>query len=297
MWAPRFLRSLIEVANSPPLAGVLATAALARASRACSESRLPLAMAGGLTVAAGLHALHRLERAIRSAEDAAALAGMLGADTPLFGQWSADADFAAAVARELEREPELVVECGSGATTVVIASRLRRNNRGRLVTLEHDSDYAERTRRVLSSVGLDDVACVVTAPLRRQRIGGRDVAWYDQAEVRRALNGRIDLLIVDGPPQTTPFARWPALEALHPLLAPAAVILADDGRTRDALVMAHAWNRRFADVELYWLDTVKGTWMLRRTDRTRGRLFKAVLRVARTLNPRPSGFGRWPVRR
>jgi hypothetical protein len=84
---------------------------------------------------------------IRSAEDAAALSAGLGPAAPLFGRWAAEGDFAGMIVRELERSPRLVVECGSGSTTVVIADKLRQSGSGRVVSLEHDALYLARTTR------------------------------------------------------------------------------------------------------------------------------------------------------
>jgi hypothetical protein len=240
--------------------------------------------------------LQRVERLIRSAEDAAVLSASVGQAAPLFGRWAAEADFAGMIVRELETtRPALVVECGSGSTTLIIASRLRRLGSGRLISLEHEGAYAELTRRALEEAGLSDIASVVEAPLREQRFGDRVVEWYDRVVVDEAIGGPIDVVVVDGPPQVRPWARWPALEVFHGRLGPRFVALLDDGRTRETTKAVHAWVDEFPDLDLYWLDTVKGTWLVTRRDANsmRGR----PLQAARMLHPRPPGFGRWPIHR
>jgi predicted O-methyltransferase YrrM len=236
---------------------------------------------------------HRLERAIRSAEDAAALSVSLQSAAPIFGRWAVEGDFAGMIARELERSQRLVVECGSGVTSLVIANQLRQNGSGRLISLEHDAGYAARCTALLQRAGLGDFARVVVAPLRRQQVGEKTVDWYDRNVVEEAVEGEIDVLVVDGPPQISPWARWPALEVLYPRLAQEAVVLMDDGRTQQTT--AHAWVERFPDLDLYWIDTLKGTWLLTRRDASG--LSGRLLRIARMINPRPAGFGRWPVHR
>jgi predicted O-methyltransferase YrrM len=296
-WRRRSTQLGLELADSSATAAVLAAAAAAGIGR---RKGVP----GGLLVsgvAAGLlgwyyrEATHRLERLIRSAEDAAALSASLGPAAPLFGRWAAEGDFAGMIVRELERSPRLVVECGSGSTTVVIADKLRQSGSGRVVSLEHDASYAARTTGLINLAGLSEVARVVEAPLRPQQFGNRIIEWYDRSIVEQAIDGEIDVLVVDGPPQVNPWARWPALEVFYPLLAEDPVVLLDDGRTRETSRAVRAWVEQFTDLDLYWLDTVKGTWLLRRGDGSGmgGRL----LRIARLLHPRPSGFGRWPVHR
>jgi predicted O-methyltransferase YrrM len=297
--AGRVGRALTEAEQSPGVLGALtgvATAAGARSLPAAGRAALGLAVAGA--VGAHVRRSARLQREVRGAVDAASLAAALGGAAPLFGRWAVEPDFAGIVAREVEHTPGLVVECGSGATTLIIAAMLRRAGSGRLVSIEHDADYAERTRRALDAAGLHDLVDVAVAPLRDQEVAGRAVSWYDAGVVAGAIDGEIDVLVVDGPPQRTPWSRWPALAVLHGRLAPEATVIVDDGRTRAARVTTRAWTEALGDMERYWLDTVKGTWLLRRRPgRPPRRGSDALLKVVAALQPRPSGSGLWPVRR
>jgi predicted O-methyltransferase YrrM len=298
--AGRLSRAVAEVEQSPgALAALSALAALAGARSLPLARRTTLGLAAAGAVGAHARRAGRLQRDVRSATDAASLTAILGGAAPLFGRWAVEADFAGIVAREVEQTPGLVVECGSGATTLVIAAMLRRSGRGRLLSIEHDAAYAERTRRALEGAELADLVELVVAPLREQQIAGRTVAWYDAERVTAALDAEIDLLVVDGPPQWTRWSRWPALPTLHPHLSPQAVVLVDDGRTRAALGATRAWTQALPDMERYWLDSVKGTWLLRRRphDGADRRRVETLLKVAGALQPRPSGSGLWPVRR
>jgi predicted O-methyltransferase YrrM len=296
-WRRRSTQLGLELADNAGTAAVLAAAAAAGIGRrkGAPAGLLVSGAAAGLLAWHYRETTHRLERLIRSAEDAATLSASLGPAAPLFGRWAAEGDFAGMIVRELERSPRLVVECGSGSTTVVIADKLRQSGSGRVVSLEHDASYAARTTGLINLAGLSEVARVVEAPLRPQQFDNRIIEWYDRSIVEEAIDGDIDVLVVDGPPQLNPWARWPALEVFYPLLAEDPVVLIDDGRTRETSRAVRAWVEQFTDLDLYWLDTVKGTWLLRRGDGSGmgGRL----LRIARLLHPRPSGFGRWPVHR
>jgi predicted O-methyltransferase YrrM len=287
-----------ELSRSPGAGALIAGAAAAAIGRRASAQRgslVPGLLAAGTLGWYFRDSIHGMERAIRSAEDAAVLSAALGTEAPLFGRWAAEADFAGMIARELERGQKVIVECGSGATTLVVASKLRQNGRGRIVSLDHQRVYAARTGRLLDSAGLGSVARVVEAPLRPQQFGNRTISWYDQSVVEDAVEGTIDLLIVDGPPQVEPWARWPALPVFYPLLGANASVLIDDGRTRQTMRTVHSWIDAFPDLDLYWLDTVKGTWLLTRGESSS--LHGPLLRLARLLHPRPAGFGRWPVHR
>ena len=98
-----------------------------------------------------------------------------------------------------DRRPELVVETGSGVSTVIIAYALEKLGRGRVIALEHDPEYAQRTREELRRHGLEAFATVVEAPLEPVTIDGATYEWYSL----RALDGirGIDLVVDDGPPR------------------------------------------------------------------------------------------------
>src|SRR4029077_7618180 len=63
-----------------------------------------------------------------------------------------------------DERPELVVETGSGVSTLVIAYGLEKLGRGRVIALEHDAGYAAGTRAELERHGLSAYATVVHAP-------------------------------------------------------------------------------------------------------------------------------------
>jgi predicted O-methyltransferase YrrM len=143
--------------------------------------------------------------------------------------WAASPDLLLVLVDQLiARRPALVVECGSGASTLWLALALRRFGiGGRIVALDHDPVYAAITRTFLARHGVSDVAEVRDAPLEELRLAGGTYSWY----TRRAwkdLTG-IDLLFVDGPPAATGAkARYPALPLLREALNPAATVVLDD---------------------------------------------------------------------
>ena len=59
---------------------------------------------------------------------------------------------------------------------------------------------------------------------------GRRLSWYSGDALAAALPDRIDLLLVDGPPDLFgPGVRWPAVPLLRDRLGPGAAVLMDDG--------------------------------------------------------------------
>ncbi len=243
---------------------------------------------------------HVLRRRSQSLEDQQSLLALLGTglNPPLFGAWAIAPDFGRILLDHLRRRPAVVVECGSGASTLVIASALAANGRGKLYSLDHDSAFAEQTRSLLADRGLSDRAEVITTPLARQTFETTEVPWYDTKCIPD-FPDLIDLLVIDGPPPTEPLSRWPALHAFYPQLSPQACVLLDDGRRRSERRTALLWAAAFPDLALHWIDTEKGTWMLSRDPEAghASRLGSAGRRLRRALHPRPPGFGHWPISR
>jgi predicted O-methyltransferase YrrM len=123
------------------------------------------------------------------------------------------------------RQPKLVVALGGGASTVWLAYALEKAG-GRLVSVDHDEESAERTRALLRAHDLTAVE-VKLAPLAELSVDGGTVDWYDVD----ALDGLtdIDLLVVEGPaPLTTAEALPPALHVLGRRLAEGAAVVVEE---------------------------------------------------------------------
>ncbi len=189
---------------------------------------------------------------------------------PLFGEipaelggWAADAVLVQHAARLVaDVRPGLVLECGSGSSTIAIARCLKTLG-GRIISLEHNPEFARKTTDTLRLLGLDEVARVVTAPLTIRELGGTPLSWYGP-EYERLLEGSIDVLIVDGPPKASgPRARYPAVPALKSRLSPECWILMDDGDRPDERSIAHAW-REDLGAQLTYLEGGRGGWLLHR---------------------------------
>jgi predicted O-methyltransferase YrrM len=126
-----------------------------------------------------------------------------------------------------------VVELGAGASTLLLARLLREQDEGgTLDAIEHDGRWAAWVEERLAREGLADVARVTLAPLGPHPESAAGLPWYDAGALEGALAGDpVDLLIVDGPPAWEPgagLARFPALPAVLPFLAPGALVVLDD---------------------------------------------------------------------
>jgi hypothetical protein len=127
-------------------------------------------------------------------------------------------------------QPELVLELGSGRSTIVLADAVASYG-GRLVSLEHDPRYYRRTQEWLGSRANVELRL---APIRS--------GWY-ACSGWDDLQG-IGLLIVDGPPNPEDDqrnTRAPALESLGDRLEADATIVVDDTQRDKESDMVRRW--------------------------------------------------------
>lgn len=141
------------------------------------------------------------------------------------------------------QRPKLIMELGSGSSTVLFAAALRANGGGRIISVEHDSEHVERTRTMLRHADLLDRVELVLAPLVDVTLNGRTFQWYDLGAKLATLAEKIDFLFVDGPPgKVQTLSRFPALPMLASHLSLRALVMVDDGAREDEIRMVEMWR-------------------------------------------------------
>lgn len=151
--------------------------------------------------------------------------------------WAASPDLLRIICDDVWRNrPRLVVELGSGLSTLVIGLQLKSLGGGRLVSVEHDPAYAARVREA----GLAELVEILDCPLGPCTVSGSEWRWYQIPDFDPRS---IDLLLVDGPPAATgPLARYPALPMMEPFLAIGARLYLDDSARRDEQEILRLWR-------------------------------------------------------
>ena len=178
---------------------------------------------------------------------------------PYLGSWKADTGLLKLLVDHiLEHRPKLVVEFGTGASTLIIARALQMAGGGELISFEQHADFVDATRQWLADYGLE--ADLRAVPLRPSP-GGWPGLWYDHGP----LPQNIDLMLVDGPCWVLhPFTRG-AASSLFSRIAPGGTVMLDDAARPGERVVAHRWRKDWPDFDFDLLKNgTKGTLVGRR---------------------------------
>jgi len=164
----------------------------------------------------------------------------------------------------ISERPSLILECGSGASTLWLALAMRRFQiDGRIIALDHDPVFGGKTRDLLARHDVGDLAEVRDAPLESFSLDGETYSWYAR-QAWENLTG-IDLLFVDGPPATTGHqARYPALPLLSGSLSPVATVVLDDLVVPDMQKVLRLWLDAYPEFDSEILPLEKQAAVLRR---------------------------------
>ncbi|NRQ49529.1 class I SAM-dependent methyltransferase [Aeromicrobium stalagmiti] len=189
----------------------------------------------------------------------------IAAPVPPLRHWAVSPDALNLLVQELLAvRPRVVVECGSGSSTLFLALVARKHGLDtRIVALDHEQEYADKTNRLLAAHGVDDIASARLAPLEDVTTDRGAQPWY----AATALDDLSDvgLLFVDGPPGGgNRLARYPALPLLWDRLAPGASIVLDDTDRADEQEIIALWAAAHPELSGESIATEKGAYILRR---------------------------------
>lgn len=234
----------------------------ARIGNLATESQRSLTVARRIESRLGTE----LKQTFRQVEAIQNLSAMLPTSDvlPATRGWAASPDLLLVLVDQLiTRRPSLIVECGSGASTLWLALALRRFGiDGRIIALDHDPVFAAKTRDFLARHDVSDLAEVRDAPLEDVSLPGGTYSWYAR-QAWKDLTG-IGLLFVDGPPAATgDKARYPALPLLREALTPAASVVLDDLVVPDMQETLRLWLDAYPEFSSEMLPLEKQAALLR----------------------------------
>ena len=151
--------------------------------------------------------------------------------------------------------PNVIVEFGSGQSTVVLAALFNAQGKGRLVSVEHDGDFAETVRAQLKASGLSEWVELQVVPL--VSVGDEHASQtYDLQSLRQE---RVDLVLVDGPPMLLgPLARYAPLEWAVRHVTPLGSIFLDDANRAEEAAIVKQLLRENSMLQHETIDCEKG---------------------------------------
>jgi hypothetical protein len=176
--------------------------------------------------------------------------------------WAASPDFLRLIYEQIRKEePDLVVELGSGSSTIIAGHALRQNGTGRALSFDHLEEYAHQSRETVSSHDLEGYCKVLTAPLTTYSLNGGTWKWYELENFDPEET--IDLVIVDGPPsELQDLSRYPALPLLSEWFSEDTTLIVDDGDRNEEKKMIRRWTKEKSNIKHQYMETEKGAYVL-----------------------------------
>lgn len=187
----------------------------------------------------------------------------LGKALPVTEHWSAAPDFLKTISDYcLEEKPQIIVECSSGTSSLVLSRCCQLNQVGHVYSLENGEEFVTQTSQQLDDFLLSAYCDVIHAQLQDVRLNSECFKWY-------ALNNlteiEIDMLVIDGPPGfIQKHSRYPALPLLHEQLAKHCVIFLDDAAREDEQQLVRRWLKDYPEFQAEYIDNERGCFILKR---------------------------------
>ena len=150
----------------------------------------------------------------------------------------------------LEKSALVVVELGSGASTVFLLKVLARLEKHlAFFSFEGDKNWADDTLRLIKQYSCD----LSPGSLRYiPYVDCGNYKWFDAYKIKDALGDRkIDILIVNSPPGVFPYSREPALTYLWQHLAADSTIILHDTKRLEEKDIAKRWSNFFYKTRVY----------------------------------------------
>lgn len=152
--------------------------------------------------------------------------------------FAANLEYLEAVAKHSVTTPGPVLECGSGATTILLGILCGQRNI-EVWSLENSPEWQARVTNVLTSNGISSVH-VCPSPL----VEYEDFAWYNPPLGQ--IPKQFSLVICDGPPGDTSGGRYGLLPVMGDRIPPGSIILLDDAGRPGELELIRKWETEAA---------------------------------------------------
>ena len=182
---------------------------------------------------------------------------------PVTEHWSAAPDFLKIISDYcLEKKPEIIVECSSGSSSLVLAQCCQLNQVGHVYSLENGEDFVTQIIQQLDDFLLSEYCDVIHAPLQNVQLNSENFQWYALDNLPAE---EIDMLVIDGPPGfLQKHSRYPALPMLNEILGEHSAIFLDDAAREDEQELVRRWLKAYPEFQAEYIENDRGCFILKR---------------------------------
>ena len=182
---------------------------------------------------------------------------------PVTEHWSAAPDFLKIISDYcLEKKPEIIVECSSGSSSLVLAQCCQLNQVGHVYSLENGEDFVTQIIQQLDDFLLSEYCDVIHAPLQNVQLNSENFQWYALDNLPAV---EIDMLVIDGPPGfLQKHSRYPALPMLNEILGEHSAVFLDDAAREDEQELVRRWLKAYPEFQAEYIENERGCFILKR---------------------------------
>lgn len=144
---------------------------------------------------------------------------------------------------------KIIVECGSGISTIYIAKLLKQCNYRdkKFYSIEHNENWKKIVEHEIKKNDLESFVDLIQAPLNDNSLSWNDTLWYDTKVLNEKFSEEnIDLLLIDGPPAYKPeikYSRYPAVPFFMSKLSDEYAVFLDDYDRRSEKRIIKEWSK------------------------------------------------------
>jgi GT2 family glycosyltransferase/predicted O-methyltransferase YrrM len=193
----------------------------------------------------------------------------LNIQTPLpeTGGWAAYPDFLKKIAETiLLKQPKFIVEASSGVSSIIIGYCFKKLGTGKVISLEHDLNYVEKSRTLIKRHKLQDYVEIIHAPLKKFTITNKEWLWYDISSLEN--QPPIEMIVVDGPPiYIQNLSRYPVIPLLYNSMSDNSILILDDGVRAEEKEITRRWEEEFEDVSIEFFNFQSGAFLVSKEHR------------------------------
>jgi predicted O-methyltransferase YrrM len=160
---------------------------------------------------------------------------------------------------------KLIVEFGSGISTILIAQLIKKNKLEgvKLISVEHNTEWLQVVDSLLKSNSLDGIVELVYSPLVANEMSLDNTKWYSTEPILLKIKenkNSVDCVLVDGPEawyDEISRSRYPALPFIIDYLGDNAILFLDDTNRKGEIDILMKW-KTYGMREIRFGDTFTG---------------------------------------